>query len=161
MTLRRMTVRPTPFETYKSAVEALRGASEANSRLRTVADDQIRGKVIRRMSWDDAALTFELDDGQYLNISARAQSVGCSLTDTPMVVTTSSFDDVILLDFGGDAFEWRRAELSHRVIEKPLMKLWFSDPVMLFVYVKGLLLLCAHIVDCDGERPALYWGESD
>jgi hypothetical protein len=148
------------LDTYRSGPEAIRASIEADSRLRSISNDQVRGKFVRRMSWDDAALTFELEGGQYLNIVARAQSVACSLDDVPMAVATPSPEDVVLLELNGHADEWRRCELSQKFIGKALVMLQFGDRVF-YVYVKGAVLFCHLIVSCDGEKPWLYWFEGE
>ncbi len=158
--MRTMTARTIPEETYSSPIESILASSKADSKLRAVSDDQIRGKTIRRMLWDEAALTFELECGQYLNIVAQIRSIWCSFDNIPIVAAPPRPNDEVLLTLDGHTIEWRRTELSQKYIGRPLARLWFGDGVV-FIYAERAVLACHLIVSCDSEKPWLFWTETE
>jgi hypothetical protein len=158
--MRKMLARWRPFETFDSPAEAIRAGQEANSKLRTLSDDQVRGKVIQRFIWDDATLVLELDDGKYLNFVAQAGKVVCSLDQTPAAFEVGEDSDV-LLEVGGSAFEWHRADLARQFIGKSVEGLWFSSREEIFIYAGRTLLAC-YLMDSFPEgKPWLFWCESE
>jgi len=158
--MRKMRATTTPIHEYSNPAEAIIAGKEANIRLRTVADDQVRGRIIRSMVWDDVVLTLELEGGQYLNITAQSEGVRCSLDDRPAVIRPGPEEEVMVEFDSGEGFVWRRAEVARKFVGQPLMRLWFGED-MLFVYAPHIIFMCSLIVASDDGSPRLYWDESE
>lgn len=151
-----------PINEYDSVAEATRGAAMADSLLRTISNDQIRGKTIRQMFWDDGALTFVLKSGQYLNIMATDTGIACSLDDTSVVDVNSVFDEEVhlQLDGGGDVIPWDRAGLRDKFVGRELKQLQF-DCNLLWIYIQSEILACFLVKSDPEEIPWLHWSESE
>ena len=157
--MRRMIVRTASVETCSDPSAAIRAAVQADCRLRTVADEEVRGRTIRQVIWDDATLSLGLDDGRYLNCVARKGLVRCSLDPTP-AVSQPAAEDQVLLELDGHPIPWHRAEVGRKYTGTLLERLWFGNGVV-YIYVRKAILAC-HLVESHPQgRPWLFWTESE
>jgi hypothetical protein len=158
--MRTIEARQRPFVAYSSMGGALRGAAAANVRLRTVSDEQVRGRAILGISWSDSALVFQLDDGRYLNLVALADRVMCSLDENPSPASQPPSDGNVMLALDESPFEWPRADLAHKYVGQTMKQLYFGDDAV-FVYPGKGILMCSAMETRPDAKPLLYWAETD
>ncbi len=156
--MRKMIAYTKPIKEYDSPAKAICASEKANSRLRSVSDDQVRDRTILRILWDDTTLTLELEGGKYLNIVAQSGGVGYSLDDTP-AVTNPALEDDVILELNGKDFEWHKGKLAQEFVGKPLTRLFFGEDTV-FIYVPCTILACNLIMAREDGRPWLFWDET-
>ena len=77
--MRDIVARTRPLNAYSNPDLAIRGAREIDLRLRTVSDDDVTGRRIDRIVWDDLSLVIGLDNGAYINCIVRDWQIDCTL----------------------------------------------------------------------------------
>jgi hypothetical protein len=144
---------------YCTAEAAIEAAKADDRRLRTVADEDVRGRVINDVCWSDAALTLCLDNGTYLNFVAQPEAIVCSLDQSPAVEGSLKEHPVIMLAYDGSESLWDRGALAERCVGGMLKRLWFGWRSV-YVYIDAWILLCTAWLWSDDDKPVLDWDES-
>jgi hypothetical protein len=158
--MRTMIARTTPEKTYHDPSEAICASGQADAMVRALSDEQVRGKMIRRIIWDDATLAFELDGGLYLNIVAQAGRIVGSLDGVSAAAVRTTSDDDVMFELDGREIKWHRAEVGRKYIGKPIERLWFGNNTI-FIYVQQAVLACHLVESCEEGKPWLFWTESE
>lgn len=144
---------------HHSPTEAIWASKNTDLMTRSVLDDQVRGREIRRIFWDDTRISIALDCGQYLNIVAHSDGIGCSLADSPAAFNCTS-ENTVLLEIDGNIIEWHRDDVAYKYVGKSLERLWFAENA-LFIYVSQSILACYIVERSDDGTPVLFWTESE
>lgn len=158
--MRKMIARTSCIEAHRDASAAIRASRAADSRRRTVSDDQVRGKNICQMLWNDSALSLGLEPGGYLNIVAKSVGVECSLGDSPVVDVDSESDEEVHFELDGHTIPWHRVELYRNFVGRNLNKLWFGSEGV-YIYTDHGILACYLVESSPEGIPWLFWTESD
>jgi hypothetical protein len=158
--MRLISVRCRHWAEFDGAQQALEHAAKIESRLRTVADSEVRGRTVTSASWSDSTLELGLSDRRFLRFVARGGRVVCAVeagTTTPQAAE----DRTIEIKFPNGNYLWHRAEIANRYVGGMLQRLFFGD-IGVFVYAQGLpILLCMNVEAVDSATDVLLWDFSD
>ena len=100
--MREIIARTKPLTSFRGPAESIAGSQKEDADIRSLCDEDIRGKVIRNVSWSDNRFVLEFDDGFYLNITAQRDGISCSLDTTPILPDLAIESDTeIVLNLDG------------------------------------------------------------
>lgn len=156
--MRKLSARDTQLQGHRDPGEAIGPARAFNWENRTVADTEIRGRVVRAVLWSDSILCLGLDTGRFLSVAAGEGRVECSLLDHAGG-SVADTEEIIALELNGKQIEWNRGRVARSYIGKELYRLWFN-PEGLYIYAKNMPILACHAIQsCLDGTPNLLDGK--